>query len=124
MIQAKGIIVGSNGIAKYTDPLINVDYASPDKFIGLIVTAEIGEVKEKTQNYSVFEEKEIVNPETEELETVKVEVPKTETINYWDKADTIASFTTKEEDPSFTTLQNQMLTKLKEAYPTVQFEIV
>lgn len=123
MIQATGIIVGSNGIAKYTNPLININFTSPNKNIGTIVTAEIGEEKETTQNYSVFEDREVINTE-EKPETEKVEVPKTETIKYWDKVDSIQMFTTKEVNPTFETLQAQMLNKLKEAYPTVQFEII
>jgi hypothetical protein len=127
MIQATGTIVSSNGIAKYVNPIINVNYNGSDKFIGVIVTAEVGEIKEKTQTYEVVEKEELENPDTNQYDgTVFTEniVTKTETIKYWDRVDSIQSFTTKERNPTFDKIEGDMLEQLRQAYTEVQFEIV
>ena len=106
MIQATGTIVGSNGIAKYTNPLINVNYNGSDKHIGVIVTAEVGEEKTKPSFHYENEKR---------IETTKI---------YWEKVDSIQSFTTKDRNPDFDKLQGDMLEQLRQTYPEVQFEIV
>lgn len=118
MIKFTGTILGSNGVATYTNGEINLNIAMPDKWVGTIVKAELGEPIETIQVYEVQEP-----IQTEEGEGTHI-VTKEAIIKGWNVFDVIDSLYTSIVDPSFEQLQEMMYASLKEKYPTVQFEII
>ena len=129
MIKFTGTIIGSNGVAAYTDGEINLNISMPNKWLGTLVKAELGEKTETVQLYEVQEpiEVDVLDEESNVIGTKPGTNPVTKhsIIKGWNLFDVIDSFATTEIiDPSFEELQDTMLASLKAKYPTVQFEIL
>ena len=128
MIKFTGTIVGSNEVATYTNGEINLNISMPNKWIGTLVKAELGETTETKQIYEVQETTDVYtfnedgDPITEPGTKV---VTKEAIIKDWKVFDVLHSFATTEViDPSFEDMQEIMLTALREKYPAAQFEII
>jgi hypothetical protein len=95
MIQATGTVPSSNGIASYTNPLINVYLHTSSKFSPTIAVAQVGKI------ISQGEENENFDP-VEQICTSAFDL----------------------KNPSFEVVQNLLLADLKDKYPAVTFEII
>jgi hypothetical protein len=95
MIQATGQIPCSNGIANFSNPVINVYLNTPNKYSPTIAVAQVGKILNRGEDNESFE---IV----EEICTSKYEI----------------------KNPSFEAVQNLLLTDLQAKYPTVTFEVI
>lgn len=119
MIKFTGTILGSNGVAAYTNGVINLNISMPNKWVGSFVQAEVGE---EAENKSTYEVQEPI--ETEEGQIMQPTI-KESIVKSWNRFDVVDSFTTTDIiDPSFEDLQETMLASLKAKYPEVEFSII
>ena len=95
MIQATGAIPCNNGIANFTNPVINVYLNTPNKYSPTIAVAQVGKIINRSETNESFEV-------VEEICTSKFEI----------------------KNPSFEAVQNLLLTDLQAKYPTVTFEVI
>ena len=95
MIQATGAIPCNNGIANFTNPVINVYLNTPNKYSPTIAVAQVGKIINKGETNESFEV-------VEEICTSKFEI----------------------KNPSFEQVQNLLLVDLQTKYPTVTFEVI
>lgn len=96
MIQANGVILDSNGVSEYVNPLINVYMNSGSKFQPTIGVAQVGKVVEATDYQTAS----------------------------FNAVAQIGSYEYNFINPSFEDVQNLVLIGLINDYPNVEFIIV
>ena len=110
MIQATGTLNLKNGLQSL-NPLINVYVSNISKFNEVCGIAQIGHIKE------IIVEEAIEATEIIEAKEAVIVLQFEPIVN-------IATYTTVNLNPSFATIQDEVLIGLQTDYPTVNFEIV
>jgi hypothetical protein len=95
MIQATGTVPSSNGIASYTNPLINVYLHTSSKFSPTIAVAQVGRITGQGEENENFEPVEQICTSAFDL-----------------------------KNPNFEAVQALLLADLQAKFPTVTFEVI